>query len=77
MRSPKIVVQTESSGEACGYPFENGKSYLVYANRESKGGPFIVKFGSRTALLEDAIEDLVRLGSPKYNNKTKNAIPWE
>ena len=45
----------------CGYPFELGKEYLVYAYRASNG-QLHTSICTRTRLLTQAAEDLVALG---------------
>lgn len=58
-------VHTASSTAACGYPFAVGKTYLVYAVRD-EADPMRVSLCSRTALIEDAAEDLDFLGKPSH-----------
>jgi hypothetical protein len=58
-------VHTASSTAACGYPFILGKTYLVYAARD-EADPMRVSLCSRTALIEDAGEDLDFLGQPSH-----------
>lgn len=61
--SEEIKVHTAGSSAACGYPFVQGKTYLVYAVHDD-ADPMRVSLCSRTALLEDAGEDLQFLGRP-------------
>lgn len=61
----EVQVHTAGSSAACGYPFEVGKTYLVYALHD-EADPMRVSLCSRTALLEDAGEDLTFLGRPAY-----------
>jgi hypothetical protein len=61
----EIRVHTASSSAACGYPFVVGKTYLVYAVRD-EADPMRVSLCSRTALIEDAAEDLDFLGKPSH-----------
>ena len=35
-RSPRLVVTTSGSSASCGYSFEQGKEYLVYASAEPR-----------------------------------------
>jgi hypothetical protein len=63
--SDEVKVHTAGSGAACGYPFVEGKSYLVYVVQD-EADPMRVSLCSRTALLEDAGEDLKFLGRPSY-----------
>ncbi|HEY0606178.1 MAG TPA: hypothetical protein VGD58_24870 [Herpetosiphonaceae bacterium] len=56
----ELLVETSSSSASCGYSFESGKEYLVYAY--SNEGQLSVGLCSRTALLADAQEDVTALG---------------
>lgn len=56
-----VTVTTPSSSAACGYSFEQGKTYLVYAN-DGDNGRLSVILCSRTARIEDAADDLAALG---------------
>ena len=58
--SQEVDAYTSSSSAACGYGFEVGKTYLVYANDTGRLG---VSLCSRTALIEQAGEDLTALGA--------------
>lgn len=55
--SPTVTVRTATDTAACGYPFQVGKSYLVYAGAVSNG-VYSVSFCSRTRPLADANDDL-------------------
>jgi len=55
-----LAASTANSSASCGYGFEEGKSYLVYASQEE--GALWVSLCSRTALIADASEDLGKLG---------------
>lgn len=57
-RSRTVMVRTRLIGEACGYPFEPGKEYLVYvmADREIQTG-----ICTGTKRIEEAAEDLKHL----------------
>jgi len=59
--SRELVIRTPIGKENCGYDFESGKSYLVYAV-DTK--PPLVTFCSRSSLLSEpqAQEDMIRLG---------------
>ncbi len=59
--APTARVYTISSSSACGYPFEVGDIYLVYSYTNPGGDPE-TGLCSRTALLNDAGEDLALLG---------------
>lgn len=76
-------VQTAVSGASCGYEFEEGEEYLVYA---SEGDPITGADGlsvglcSRTAKLADAQEDLQVLGGgrpplPGERKSPEGALP--
>jgi hypothetical protein len=55
-----VTLRTAKSGATCGYAFEIGTSYLVYAGGEP--GKLLVNSCSRTRLLSEASEDLAALG---------------
>jgi len=55
-----VTVFTAGDSAACGYAFEVGRSYLVYA--AAADGGLVVTSCSRTRLMADASEDLERLG---------------
>ncbi|MEJ2677849.1 MAG: hypothetical protein P8174_02100 [Gemmatimonadota bacterium] len=59
--APTAQVYTISSSSACGYPFEVGDIYLVYTYTNADGDPQ-TGLCRRTALLNDAGEDLALLG---------------
>jgi hypothetical protein len=56
-----LELTTPSQGGACGYPFEEGQEYLVYA--DGKGEPFDTSICSGTTQLSKADEDLTVLGN--------------
>jgi MYXO-CTERM domain-containing protein len=57
-----VTVTTAGSSAACGYSFEVGRTYLVYAN-DGDDGQLSVSLCSRTARIEDAGDDLSALGA--------------
>lgn len=59
-----IVVRTARHSASCGYPFESGSAYFVYAyeSDESAGSPQ-VSLCSRTAELGSATEDLAEVNA--------------
>mgnify|MGYP002400743113 CR=1 FL=1 len=59
---PEITVQSAMSGASCGFEFEQGRTYLVYA-RDTGEGRLDVSLCSRTALSIDAAEDKAELGA--------------
>ena len=58
-----VTVITPESSAACGYGFEVGETYLVYADQSNDSGQLLVSLCSRTARIEDADDDLTALGS--------------
>jgi hypothetical protein len=71
IQTPEVSVETGNGGGDCGYPFEAGERYLVYAYRASKG---ILGTGicSRTKLMSQASEDLDYLqGLPESASKSR------
>ena len=67
-----LEVRTPVSGISCGYPFEEGQEYLVYA---SGGQELKVDLCSETKLLSKARADLAVLGdgeNPKDGGDTLN-----
>lgn len=58
----RVEIRTASSSAACGYAFEVGTHYLVYAGRRNEG-PLAVSLCSRTAPADDANDDRQLLGS--------------
>ena len=65
-----VVVQTASDSAACGFTFEVGKSYLVYAyltgEEGAKDRALATNICTRTHLVDDrAKEDIAELGPPE------------
>ena len=58
----RAVVRTPKDSSTCGRQFEDGLSYLVYAERGDSS--LMDSLCSRTALVSDADEDFADLGSP-------------
>jgi len=58
-------VHTAGTGAACGYPFVEGKTYLVYVVHDD-ADPMRVSLCSRTTPLDKAKEDLDFLGKPSH-----------
>lgn len=56
----QVIVQTDGNSSSCGYEFEGGKEYIVYANETD--GTLTVTLCSRTELLSSASGDLEELG---------------
>lgn len=59
-KTETVEVTTASETAACGFPFEKGQSYLVYAGSGEQG--YTVSLCSRTRPMADASEDLAALG---------------
>ena len=57
-----MVIYTARDGATCGYPFKEGNSYLVYANRDNTSGNLWAGLCSRTSEKESAASDLAALG---------------
>lgn len=58
----EFALSTRASGAACGYPFELGRSYLVYAQDNQNAGALSANLCTRTRPAEDAGFDLGVLG---------------
>ncbi len=58
-----VTVYTGRGGGDCGYPFEGGHSYLVYAHYVDPGEVFSTNICSRTRPIESAGEDVAALGA--------------
>jgi len=58
----RVTVFTASQSAACGFEFQSGKKYLVYAY--DSDGELTATLCSRTTLLKRAEEDLQGLGAP-------------
>lgn len=69
----RLQVQTRADGPACGYGFERGKSYLVYASLND--GQLWVTRCSRTRPIAEAEEDLGALGMGTTPVDVKNTPP--
>jgi hypothetical protein len=57
---PTLVVTTSGDSASCGFFFEQGQEYIVYANEQE--GQLSTGLCSRTALLADASDDIAALG---------------
>lgn len=58
----EVTVFTGQGDFDCGYPFQSGQSYLVYADRSK--GQLATNICSRTKPTAEAGEDLTALGTP-------------
>lgn len=80
---PEVVtVRTPVSSATCGYPFEVGRTDLVYADVDDDGH-LNASLCSRSAPLDDAGEDVVALGGPTdpvpgdgAAEEATNPLPW-
>lgn len=57
-----LTIRTADNSAACGYNFEEGKEYLVYAYTNPEDGGLATGLCNRTALLSEANDDLAALG---------------
>lgn len=59
------AIYTANDGAACGYHFEKGKNYLIYARLSGEGADQLLRTGlcTRTRPIADADEDLKELGA--------------
>lgn len=62
-RLTQVEVTTPASEAACGYPFQLGESYLVYAHQSAGAGPLNASLCSRTRPVLSATDDLAYLRS--------------
>lgn len=60
VRTEQVSVRTNAESAACGYPFQAGQSYLVYA--QADGENLRVQHCGRTRPIGEAQDDLVALG---------------
>jgi hypothetical protein len=58
-----VEIWTGYGGGDCGYPVEQGQSYLIYSNRTSQNR-FVMGICGRTAALVCATGDVAQLGDP-------------
>ena len=67
----ELVVSTAKSGATCGYGFEKGNKYLVYARALEKNQPMHVTLCSRTRTEQEAEKsgDFKELGEGKASQK--------
>lgn len=76
--NPSIVVSSARDGASCGYTFEQGREYLVYAN--TLEGGLETSLCSRTAQLAQAQDDLAALGEGQTvapaAAESPSIMPW-
>ena len=71
----ELVIITEISHGACGYDFEAGNTYLVYAGPWWRDpGSLHTSIGTRTQPIENAQEDLAVLGEGRASTKE---LSWD
>jgi hypothetical protein len=70
----EITIYTPAQSPMCGYDFEEGKEYLIYANEWKD--TLTVSLCSRTQLLSAATEDLQDLGEGKKPIKGNLSAPY-
>lgn len=63
--SPILTVYTSDSDASCGYPFQRGESYLVYAHFWQSEGVFSTGLCSRNSPIAMAGGDMRELGVPR------------
>lgn len=68
------TVTTAGDSAACGYHFEPGEEYLVYA-QEGDPGSLSTGLCTRTSPLDDADEDLAALGEPERRVAEESTKP--
>jgi len=71
----QIIIHTGGGGGDCGYHFEEGKDYLVYASQSTMYGDkahLVTIICDRTNVLAQAHEDLSKLGEGKAPTEKVN-----
>jgi putative component of toxin-antitoxin plasmid stabilization module len=63
VRCGEVTIVTPLNEAACGFTFQTGQSYLVYAERQK--GKLSTNLCTRTKLTSQASEDLAALGEPQ------------
>jgi hypothetical protein len=63
--APMLTVYTGQGGGDCGYAFEPGRTYLVYASYWEHGAVFTTSICSRTRPIEEAAADTAAHGAPR------------
>lgn len=59
--TPSEIVATAGATASCGFPFEKGRTYLVFAAR-LRNGSLMTSLCSRTGLLSHSIKDAAAFG---------------
>jgi hypothetical protein len=60
----ELIVRTAASSASCGFSFEAGRAYVVFADRDTLSGALTVSLCSNTALVEESAEELAYLRGP-------------
>ena len=68
MDEPEVIVYTPAQSSACGYQFEEGQDYLVYAYSRGEDR-LTTDTCTRTRKLADAQEDAKELGNGRPVDK--------
>jgi len=63
------VARVVTGGSTCGFRFEKGRRYLVYADRWFNSDTLTTGLCRRTCDLRNASEDLAALGRPMKTNR--------
>lgn len=62
------VIYTPAFAAQCGFAFEPGADYIVYARKDKQTNYLVTTWCSRTAPIEKSAEDMKKLGNPIYRN---------
>jgi len=73
--SLKVNLRTAASSAACGYPFQIGAQYLVYAYQSQADGSFGTGLCTRNSLLSAAEKDLTELGAGRVVAVEEAGLP--
>lgn len=71
----RAVTLPTGDGPDCGYPFEAGRSYLVYARVDGDAGRFRTSICERTAPLAEAQADMVQLVFLSTPQRAASGLP--
>ncbi|WP_102029070.1 hypothetical protein [Salirhabdus sp. Marseille-P4669] len=75
LNQKEVVVYTASNSASCGFEFEVGREYLVYASEGE--GNLQTSYCTRTAQLEMADEDIAELGEGKQITEKEAKTKYE
>lgn len=64
VESGDLTVRTAASSASCGFRFEEGRAYVVFADRDTRSGAWSVSYCSSTAPVEESAEALAYLRGP-------------